>query len=245
MTVFSILAGYIIPLNANKNHFKKVCFFFMRFVKAEFEVVQSILLGCCYVGSFIIGAVLLLIVYDFNAFLYLQLDLDYLAYVFWGIMAEMSVSGFVIGAAFLFVSNKKWTSQMENIPWIKSMDLLPKKAAWLVPVVGAFCEEVFFRGFVFLLLINKYPQYGFVIPILVSAALFAIQQMLNTNTLSQAISMAIGSVSVAVIGCLLIMLTGSLLPSLLAHESFVVFYFKQMDNVKYPKKTAYVRRYYN
>ena len=40
--------------------------------------------------------------------------------------------------------------------------------------------------------------------------------------------MAIASITISCIGCMLILATNSFLPALIAHESFVVFYFSQM-----------------
>lgn len=232
MFLFAIFTGIIIPVNANKSHFVKLCYTFMKYFELDFEAIQTILLGSLYVLMFMLGMIVLAIYTKFNILAYFPIHMDKFQYIIWGIVAEMSVSGLVVGIAFMFMSNKKWSNQMNSISWIKSMDTLPQFISWLIPVVGAFFEELFFRGFVFIILVTRFPEYGVIIPIVVSAVLFAVQQALNTQTLLQALSMSVGAISVAVIGCLLILITNSFLPSLLAHESFVVFYFKQMDSTK-------------
>src|SRR5699024_589015 len=122
-----------------------------------------------------------------------------------------------------------WVEEIQSIPWIESISYVPNNLGWIIPLVGAFCEETFYRGVVYILLRTVFPSLGIIIPIIISAVLFSIQQMLNTNTLNQCITMAIGSIAISIIGCLLVELTGSFLPALVAHESFVIFYFKQLD----------------
>ncbi len=227
-TFISIVWGRVILFSAKNKIFRMFCFKVMGINNYDFQQVHSFLLGTAYVLSFIIAAIVCFIIYRFNVFLYFPLERQNLPYLFVGIMAELSLSGLIVACMFMFFPRIDWVNQIENIPWIQSVKLVPKGRGFLIPVIGAFCEEVFFRGYVYIILRVVFPEYGIILPLIVSALLFAIQQMLNTINPLQGLAIIAGSFAVSTIGCLLIELTGSLLPALIAHEAYVVFHFKQI-----------------
>lgn len=195
----------------------------------EYAQIHSFLLGLVYIVSFVISALVCSVIYKFNVFSYFPLGSQHIPYLFVGIMAELSLSGLIIACMFMFFPKINWVNQIENIPWIESIKYVPKGMGFLIPLVGAFCEEVFFRGYVYIILRNVFPEIGIVIALSVSALLFAIQQMLNTVNPIQGIGMMAGSIAIGAVGCILIELTNSLLPALIAHEAYVIFYFRQIE----------------
>lgn len=228
--IISIVWGRVILFSVDKRYFRKIVFFLMKYIPAEFALVESLLLGILYILSFILGVIVVSIVYNFNILDYILIDIRYAPYFLVGIMAEFSLSGIIMAIMLALVPKVNWVEEIQSIPWIESISYVPNNLGWIIPLVGAFCEETFYRGVVYILLRTVFPSLGIIIPIIISAVLFSIQQMLNTNTLNQCITMAIGSIAISIIGCLLVELTGSFLPALVAHESFVIFYFKQLDN---------------
>jgi membrane protease YdiL (CAAX protease family) len=103
---------------------------------------------------------------------------------------------------------------------------LPGIMRMISPLGAAIFEEVFFRGAVFLVLINKFPQAGTYFPILVCTVLFIVQQVLQTDTLGQGLILLIGSTSVSIVGCIVTLYTGSFLPTLLCHAAYAVFFLQ-------------------
>jgi membrane protease YdiL (CAAX protease family) len=105
------------------------------------------------------------------------------------------------------------------------------------PLGAAIFEEVFFRGAVFLVLINDFVQTGSYLPILVCTVLFILQQVLQTDTLGQGLILLIGSTSISVVGCITILYTGSLLPTLLCHAAYAFFYLRLAPSIprSYPR----------
>lgn len=57
----------------------------------------------------------------------------------------------------------------------------------------------------------------------------SIEQIFNTQTFAQAIGLMIGSIFVSVIGCLMIEVTGSVVPAIISHMMFAMFYTKGYD----------------
>src|SRR5262249_25319048 len=108
------------------------------------------------------------------------------------------------------------------------------------PLGAAVFEETFFRGAVFLILINNFPQTGAYFAILVCTLLFVMQQVLQTDTFGQGAILLIGSTSISVVGCIVTLLTGSFLPTLLCHMAYAVFYFQLGTSM--PKSNPQMQR---
>lgn len=228
VTLFSIIWGRVILFNSDKDYINKLTFFIMRFSRAQKIHIHSLILGMCYFGTFIVGSIIFSVLYRVNVFKYFLIKPEFIPFIFIGIFAEISVSNMVMFVVSSLINKVDWVGEIKEIPWIDAISRMPEKYGPFVPLLGAFFEEFFYRGVLFLILINVYPQIGLVASIAIPSVLFALQQMLNSQSIPQAITMAIGSISVSIIGCLLFLHTNSFLPALIAHESFVIFYFRQM-----------------
>jgi hypothetical protein len=227
-TIYSVLWGKVLLFNAQKKHIKKFARFLMRFTRMEYTHLHSAVLGALYLGGGLLGCIIFSIAYGVNILKYFTIKPEYIIYIVIGIIAEMSVSSLIISLVIAFKTDVDWVKQIRTIPWINSISLMPERIGPIIPTSGAFFEEMFFRGVLFIIMLEVFPQIGVIIPIAVVTVLFAVQQILNTETFHQGAAMAIASLSVSGVGCLLIIYTGSFLPALIAHESFVIFYFSQM-----------------
>lgn len=227
-TIFTVIWGRIILFNANKKYVLNLTLFIMRYSRAQQRHIHSIILGSFYYLSCIVASAVFSVIFDFNIFKYFLIKQEYIIFIFIGILAEMSVANIIMMTVTSSVKKVDWVEQIKNIPWINSISFMPEYVGPLVPLLGAFCEEFFFRGILFYILILFYPEVGVILPIAIVTVLFGMQQILNTVTFPQAVTMAIGTFAVSTIGCLLILYTGSFLPALISHESFVIFYFRQM-----------------
>jgi membrane protease YdiL (CAAX protease family) len=104
--------------------------------------------------------------------------------------------------------------------------MMPRFMLVLSPLATALLEEVFFRGAVFLILIEKLPQAGAYWAILLCTVVFALHQVIQTDTFGQGAILLIGSTSISVVGCIVTLHTRSFLPTLLCHSAYVVFYLR-------------------
>ena len=112
--------------------------------------------------------------------------------------------------------------QIARIRWIASILALPGPARWLVPAAAAVVEELVFRGALFLGLASSGA--GFPAACALSTAIFALGQIVLVSTPVQAYVMGTSSVTLGVVGCLLVAATGSILPAVTLHASFAGFY---------------------
>jgi len=228
LVVFSVAWGRAILFNADKRYMDSAAMWLMRYIRASKQHIHSVLVGCWYVGTGVAGIFVFSLVWNVGIFGQFRIAPSLLLYLPLGFLAEMSVSSLVMSTVMLVTPRTAWVDQIRSIPWINAISLMPERLGPLIPLIGAFLEELFYRGVVFTLLVNGYPELGMWGAAAISAALFALQQILNTATLPQAVTMGIASVSISLIGCALMAYTGSFLPALFAHEAFVVFYFKEM-----------------
>jgi hypothetical protein len=229
LTLFAVFYGKILFLLSGNPTLKKLTRHIMRYSTLQYEQIRASLLGLFYYVTPAAFIAVLCIVYQFNIFQYFLMDVRYLPYLLIGILAELSVTAMLSGLFGIFSPKTDWVKEISSIPWIDSIKDRPPALAPLVPLLGSFFEECYFRGVVFLMVCIQYPQYGWLAPFILSAVLFSLQQMLYTNNSKQAFSMLLGSVGVSCVGCMLIMLTGSLLPALVAHQSFVLLYFQRFS----------------
>lgn len=112
--------------------------------------------------------------------------------------------------------------EIARIRWIASILTLPGPARWAVPAAAAVVEELVFRGAVFLGL--GASGAGFALACAVSTAIFAIGQIVLVSTPVQAYVMGTSSLTLGLVGCLLVAGTGSILPAVVLHASFAGFY---------------------
>jgi hypothetical protein len=132
----------------------------------------------------------------------------------------------LIGSLLVATPNLNLFSELISIRWISYTMLLPAGMRVLSPLLAAVLEEVFFRGGVFLILLNRFPETGPYFAILVCTALFDVQQVLQTDTLGQGLILLIGSTSISIVGCIAMLHTGSFLPALVCHPAYAFFYLQ-------------------
>lgn len=224
-TVMSVIMGRILFWIDGKKFINNFSRKLMDFIPWDYEEIKSSVIGAAYYITPLIFIVILCIVFDYNLLTFFMIDLQYLPYIAVTIFAELSVITMLSGCLTLFSSTANWTNEIGNISWITSIKKRNKLVAPLVPILGALFEETFFRGMVFMMLYTKYPEYGIVPPMVLSAVLFSVEQMLFTNNGKQGLSMFLGSMGISVVACISSAYTGSILPCVLAHQCFLVFYF--------------------
>lgn len=225
MLVCSVVMGRLMFLIDGTGWINNISRKLMAVIPWDFEEIKASAIGIWYYIAPAIFTVFFCIAFDHNLLHYLKLELKYIPYIPITILAQMSVMTMMSGCLTVFSPNKDWAGEIGNISWIKSIQKRNKAVVPLVPVLGAFVEETFFRGTVFLILYTDFEQLGFVGAFLISGFMFTIEQLLFTGNRSQFLSMLLGSLGLSFVACASVAYTGSFLPCLLAHECFLVFYF--------------------
>jgi hypothetical protein len=84
-------------------------------------------------------------------------------------------------------------------------------------------EEIFFRGIILAILVREL-RVNASIGIALVGDLFGFQQLVQLRTWYQAAIIGSSCISISLVGGMLALLTGGVVPAAIAHASFVVFY---------------------
>lgn len=225
VTVASIFWGRINRIGYSK-FITSIVRFIMKYSKMNAKIIRSYLVWSIYMFVGLVAAVALLLTYQVNLLRYLTLDPRYFALIPLAFVAQNSLTGLMMGLLIVAKPKMDVFLELTSIPWVRYTLMMPGIMRVISPLGAAIFEEVFFRGAVFLVLINNFPQTGAYLPILVCTVLFVVQQVLQTDTLGQGLILLIGSTSVSIVGCIITLYTGSFLPTLLCHAAYAFFYFQ-------------------
>jgi hypothetical protein len=109
-----------------------------------------------------------------------------------------------------------------DVRWIQEILVLPRRWRWVVPMASAAVEEYVFRGVALTgLLAAGVPAWW---AIGISGAVFTTGQVVLTENRLQATVLGLSSVVLSVVGGLLVVVTGSVVPAILVHASFAGYY---------------------
>ena len=225
---YSLFWGRIMFINANRKHTVRLSLFIMRFTRANQRDIHSALLGILYLSTGLLGSLIFSLVFKINILKYFALQNEFIIFIFIGIFAEMSIANMLMSILSSLAQRIDYEKEIKGVNWIKEVFTLPEYLIPVAPTVGGFFEELFFRGVLLIIMLKFYPSVGPFIAIAVVTVLFGLQQGIQTNSIHQASAMALGALAVSVIGSLLVIHTGSILPAVIAHCSFVIFYFRGM-----------------
>lgn len=136
------------------------------------------------------------------------------------VLGAFSVTGLATSALFLVDPTVDLAREVGSLRWIESAASLGR---WhlTVPIAGAMAEELLFRG-VALSLAQASLSGGWAV--LVTAAAFALQQGLLVETAPQLWILVSSALVIGVLGGLLCLVMGSVLPGMVLHLSFVGFF---------------------
>lgn len=225
VTVASFCWGRINRIGYSK-FITAIVHYIMKYSRMNAELIRSYLVWSIYMCVGLFAAVASLLIYRVNIVCFLALDPRYLTLIPLAFIAQNSLTGLMMNVLVLAYPMMNVIWELTTIPWVSYTLMMPGIMRMISPLGAAICEEVFFRGAVFLILIKHFPQTGAYFPIFVCTVLFALQQVLQTDTLAQGLILLVGSTSVAVVGCIVTLYTGSLLPTLLCHTAYAFFYLR-------------------
>jgi membrane protease YdiL (CAAX protease family) len=230
VTVASLVWGRALWYLAERSPaLRRWVFFLMGFTRRPMAQVKSMLLGTIYCGLGLLAAGLF--AYGFNlpvAGLIVPLKPIHLALAMLGAAGEISLTNLLVDLICRLpgVGGPQRLAEMNDVPWIKGVRQLPARMAPLAAALGGMTEELFFRGVVQRILTDRLLVPALV-AILIAGILFYFEQVLQVQTVFQAVVIGCSCVAISAIGGLLVVLTGSIGPAIFAHASFVLFFMAQ------------------
>jgi membrane protease YdiL (CAAX protease family) len=218
--------------NERSEVFRRWLFFAMSFTHARPPAVQSLLLCATYYAFGLLAATLFVAAFRVPVALLFSWAGVSSPLVVLGVVAEISLAGLLVGIGCRISTQwgpERLAEQVPEIPWIKGIKQFPRVAVPVVAAMGGVAEELFFRGVVLTAMIHRF-HVNAAVAIAIAAALFCTQQVLQVRTSLQALLMICSCLSISLIGGLLVVLTGTVIPSILCHASFAVFFVGRGSN---------------
>lgn len=225
VTFASIFWGRINRIGYSK-FITSVVQFSMKYSQMNPELIRSYLVWSIYMLAGLVAPVALLLSYRVNFLRYLTLDSGYFMLIPLAFIGQNSLTGLMMQLLIVARPTLNVFMELTSIPWVSYTLAMPGIMRVISPLGAAILEELFFRGAVFLVLINRFPETGVYLPIVVCTLLFVVQQVLQTDTLGQGLILLIGSTSISIVGCIVTLYTGSFLPTLLCHTAYAFIYLK-------------------
>ena len=190
-------------------------------VTYSFSIIATIFYsGMPLLGAFLISKIfdihLLRMFRDYQGTIALPID------IIIGLLAVMAVDSVPLVLLSVFNPKIRIDKEMQEVNWISGISKIPGKWSMMIPFISACCEEIFFRGAVLAALIHA--GMSFWLASMIVTILFVLNQVYLTKRAVQAFVLGASSVAISAVSCLLIAITGNLIPSLVIHASFAGFY---------------------
>ncbi|MEB7954577.1 CPBP family glutamic-type intramembrane protease [Enterococcus faecalis] len=229
VTLFSVVWGKSVDGLAKSKTVSKISLRLMNYFRVPLDKIKFFVIWFSYIAISLSGTMICCFVYKINLTNYLISNsiFDVILYTIIGFIFQFEVSSVLLLIFSILKSDTNWYRIVSEITWVKVSFNLPRKVRILYPTSAALFEELFFRCSVFLVLITKFDWVPLPISTLIVTMLFVIEQVVCTQKLKQAIAMSAGSLAISLAGCLMIVITGSILPAIICHEMYVIFYLKK------------------
>ena len=139
-----------------------------------------------------------------------------------GVLAVMAIDSVPLVLLAVLNPAVRIDKEMQEVNWIAGISKIPGKGAALIPCLSACCEEAFFRGAVLSALTHVGMPFGYAS--IIVTILFVCNQVYLTKRPIQAFVLGSSSLAISSVSCILIGVTGNLIPSFVIHASFAAFY---------------------
>jgi len=225
-TVFSLLWGRALwYLDERSQAFRRALFFTMGFIRRSPGEVRALLLTASYYGLGLIAGLLFIFTFGLPASAFISFSATHLGLAVLGAIGAISLTDLLVDLSCRLTGQggPSRFAEIQDIPWMKGLRQLPYGVVPLAAALGGVVEELFFRGVVLRILTERFT----VAPLLalaIAATLFCLEQLIQVRTAFQAMVIGCGCVAIGTIGGLLVVLTGSVVPAVLCHASFVLFF---------------------
>jgi hypothetical protein len=205
--------------------FNSFVFFIMNFTRRGHREIKALLLGAIYYLFGLLAAFALWAAFAFGQQIGFGLSVADVPLIALGVVGQISLSNLLVSLYCELVpgTSARQFDELRSIPWIRGIMDLPPRLAPASAAFGGVVEELFFRGVVLQIMVQELRMPAF-FAVAATGALFLFQQMLQVQTRFQAVLIGAGCIAISLVGGILIMCSASVVPALLCHASFVVFY---------------------
>ena len=198
----------------------------MNYSRMNAELIRCYIVWVIYLALGAATSILLLTIFKINFLRYLTLGPASLPLIPLAFIAQNSLTGLLMQTVIAVKPGADIFSELANVIWVRYTLTMPGVMRMVSPLCAAMVEELFFRGTVFLILINHLPETGVLFAIVACTALFIVQQVLQTDTVGQGLIFIIGSTSISIVGYMITLYTQSFLSTLLCHAAYAVLYLQ-------------------
>jgi membrane protease YdiL (CAAX protease family) len=215
-------------LDERSRAFHRLVLFTLGYTRRRSSEVRTLLLSGIYYGLGLLIALAFAAAYGLRPGALFSVRPPHLGLALLGVVGEISLADLLVGlgARFPAVSGPggpERFAELRQIPWMEGLYALPPAAVPVAAALGGVVEELLFRG-VLLAILTGVLGVGPWAAVALSGALFLLEQLLQVRTRFQAMVIGSGCLAISLVGGLLVVVTGSVLPALLCHASFVLFF---------------------
>jgi membrane protease YdiL (CAAX protease family) len=227
--VFSLVWGRTLwYCDEQSQAFRRFVLFFMGFTRRRSSEVRALSLSAIYYGLGLVAALLFATTLGLRVSYLPFFSGTHLVLAILGAVGEISLTNLLVdlGCRVTGQGGPERFAEMKEIPWMKGIQQLPAAVVPGAAALGGAIEELFFRG-VLLRILTERLLVAPLAAVAIAGILFGVQQLVQVRTAFQALVIGCGCVSLSLVGGLLVVLTGSVVPAVLCHASFVVFFMTQ------------------
>lgn len=202
-----------------------IAMFIASHLNVPIKYAYSVFATVYYCTMPIVGSILLGRIAGFNIMPMFQVSTDIVWYValILSIIGAMTLSSMGISIMYVIQPRIDVPGEISRIRWMQGIYNCPKKIAWVLPMVSATVEELFFRGALLTALMSS-QTLSFTGALIIVTLLFLYGQVILTETKIQAVVLTIASIVISVVGGLLFVYCKSIIPPIVMHASFAGFY---------------------
>lgn len=204
---------------------RRISYRTMGLINIKYNTIEAILGSTIYYSGAILGILALFFVYHENIINYFYIEERYISFVVMGALTEISLTSVINGISISLTNKTAYniTNEISKIKWIEHISHLPGFGMPLASSLGGFFEEIIFRGVFMIIALEHYHIDAYIV-IILSALLFIYDQIIQLDTLTQIYIIGPAALVISIVGALMVVHTGSILPAVVAHTSFVIFY---------------------
>jgi len=211
---------------------RRAVFFALGFTRRSPSEVRALFLSTIYYGFGLLASLLCAAAFGLGPAALFSFAAAHIPLVVLGIVGQISLTSLLVDLICRVTGQGRpeQFAEVQEIPWIKGLRELPAATVPAAAALGGVIEELFFRG-VLLRIMTDELRVAPLAAVAIVGGLFCLEQLLQVRTPFQALLIGAGCVAISSIGGLLVVLTGSVVPAVLCHASFVVFHMARPGSV--------------
>jgi membrane protease YdiL (CAAX protease family) len=217
-------------LGERSRAFRRCVLFTLGFTRRTSAEVAALALSAAYYALGLLAALSFASAFQLKVSVLVSWSAAHLGLAVLGVVGEISLASLLVALCCWALGQRgsERLAEVREIPWMKGIRELPPAAVPVAAALGGLVEEVLFRGVLLRILTDRLhvdPWWA----VAIAGALFCLEQLVQVQTAFQAMVIASSCVAISLVGGLLVVLTGSVVPAVLSHASFVVFFMLRSD----------------